>query len=52
MDLQSRGGRVDNAQALRACGPTGPRGFESLPRRQAILQQHDERSLLNGVQNE
>ena len=34
--LQSRGGRVDNAQALRACGSSGPRGFESLPRRQNI----------------
>jgi hypothetical protein len=27
-------GRVDNAQALRACGPFGPRGFESHSRRQ------------------
>ena len=29
-----RDGRVDNAQALRACGPVGPRGFESYSRRQ------------------
>ena len=32
--LHSRGGGVDNAQALRACGPSGPHGFESHPRRQ------------------
>ena len=29
----SRDGGVDNAQALRACGPFGPRGFESHSRR-------------------
>jgi hypothetical protein len=32
-----RDGRVDNAQALRACGPVGPRGFESYSRRQTLL---------------
>ena len=30
-------GRVDNAQALRACGPVGPHGFESHSRRQNNL---------------
>lgn len=29
-----RDGRADNAQALRVCGPFGPRGFESYSRRQ------------------
>ena len=31
--VDCRDGRVDNAQALRACGPAGPHGFESHSRR-------------------
>src|SRR4030042_4217474 len=36
-----RDGRVDNALALRASGPSGPRGFESHSRRQDTLTSRD-----------